>query len=128
MKTYHDSEPPVVEAIGNGDYLYRYGIREVEMKVMPGDLAYTCWVSEEVIIKGEPTAEKITEAVISSYCPISREQKLVNEYNAAKMGLNESEDAEAELAAKTEAYREFLEKRQALKAQVDADCAKLGIR
>ena len=52
------------------------------------------------------------------------EQKLVNEYNSAQMGLLSEEEA----AARIEAYRAFLTERTALKSQVDADCAELGIK
>ena len=40
------------------------------------------------------------------------------------MGLLSEEEA----AARTEAYRAFLTERTALKSQVDADCAELGIK
>ena len=52
------------------------------------------------------------------------EQKLINEYNSAVLGIL----PEGEAAAKVAAYKAFLEQRAAVKAQVDADCAELGIR
>lgn len=69
------------------------------------------------------TANKITEAVIAAEFTPSYEQKLVNEFNAAQMGLMPEEDAQARIAA----YRSFLERRAVLKAQVDADCKTINI-
>ena len=80
-----------------------------------------------MIVWGPLTSNKITEAVISSICPASHEQKLVNEYNAATLGLiggAKTSDAAKERIA---AYKEFLQLRSELKATVDADCAQMGI-
>lgn len=72
--------------------------------------------------------EQITEAVIGTLCPVSHEQKLVNEFNAANLGLvggSKTSDAAKTAIAR---YKEFLEQRAALKSMVDADCEELGIR
>jgi hypothetical protein len=73
------------------------------------------------------TANKITEAVIAAVCPVSHEQKLVNEYNAAQLGMVGSSKTSDEAKEKIARYKEFLEYRSSLKAQVDADCEALGI-
>ena len=70
------------------------------------------------------TSNKITEAVITDVCDHNYEQKLVNEYNAAQLGLYGPEEAKKHI----DAYTEYLNTRAALKAQVDADCAELGIK
>ena len=60
-------------------------------------------------------------------CDHNYEQKLVNEYNAAQLGLygsKTSDEAKKHIAA----YTEYLNTRATLKAQVDADCAELGIK
>ena len=50
----------------------------------------------------------------------------MNEYNAAQLGLfGEAKSGDAQ--AKIKAYTDYLTERAALKAQVDADCAELGI-
>lgn len=82
----------------------------------------TQWQAEEIIVPAL-RSNVITAAVISQTWDASYEQKLVNDYNAAKLGLY----GEAEAQAKTQAYTDFLSARNALKAQVDADCAELGI-
>jgi len=78
MQAFYDSKPSVLEAVGNGSYLYRTDIKEVE-----------------------------------------------TDSNAAQLGLY-SDETEAE--AKVTRYTDYLTERAALKAQIDADCAGLGIK
>ena len=96
----YDAKPSKLEAVGNGSYLYRFNIEE-------------------------KTVEHFSEGTL---CPVSHEQKLVNEYNAANLGLvggSKTSDAAKTAIAR---YKEFLEQRTALKSMVDADCEELGIR
>ncbi len=132
MRVSYDHELSTLEAVGDGSFRYRYNIEEktVEQHI-EGENApaanRTEWLCDEVIVWGPLTSNKITEAVISSICPASHEQKLVNEYNAASLGLiggAKTSDAAKERIA---AYKEFLQLRSELKATVDADCARLGI-
>ena len=129
---FYDKKPSKLEAVGNGSHLYRFNIEEKISEVYTEGVnesteTKTQWECNEVTVWEPLTANKITEAVIASVCPASHEQKLVNEYNAANLGMvggsKTSDDAKAKIAA----YKEFLEYRNALKEQVDADCAELGI-
>lgn len=132
MRVSYDHEPSTLEAVGNGSYRYRFNIEENTVEHFAGDDSTpaanrTEWLCDEVIVWGPLTSNKITEAVISSVCPASHEQKLVNEYNAAALGLvggAKTSDAAKERIA---AYKEFLQYRSELKETVDADCARLGI-
>lgn len=132
MRVSYDHEPSTLEAVGNGSYRYRFNIEENTVEDFAGDDSTpaanrTEWLCDEVIVWGPLTSNKITEAVISSVCPASHEQKLVNEYNAATLGLvggAKTSDAAKERIA---AYKEFLQYRSELKETVDADCARLGI-
>lgn len=132
MRVSYDHEPSVLEAVGNGSYRYRYSIEESAVAHFAEGsnepvVSRTEWLCDEVIVWGPLTSNKITEAVISSICPASHEQKLVNEFNAANLGLiggSKTSDAAKERIA---AYKEFLQLRAELKATVDADCAQLGI-
>ena len=72
------------------------------------------------------SSNKITEAVLCHLWPNNYEQKLVNEYNAANLGLYGAKTSE-EARAKIAKYTDFLTERAAVKAQIDADCAELGI-
>ena len=129
----YDAKPSKLEAVGNGSYLYRFNIEEktVEHFAEGTDEAVetrSSWECEEVTVWSPLTSNKITEAVIGTLCSVSHEQKLVNEFNAANLGLvggsKTSDSAKTAIAR----YKEFLEQRAALKSMVDADCEELGIR
>lgn len=132
MQAFYDNQPKKLEAVGNGSFRYRYNIREEEKPVQASENSVTAqeaqaqpqWVCEEVTVWAPLSANKITEKVLTERWDGNYEQKLVNEYNSAQMGLLSKEEA----AARIEAYRAFLTERTALKSQVDADCAELGIK
>lgn len=132
MQAFYDNQPKKLEAVGNGSFRYRYNIREEEKPVQASENSETAqeaqaqpqWVCEEVTVWAPLSANKITEKVLTERWDGNYEQKLVNEYNSAQMGLLSEEEA----AARTEAYRAFLTERTALKSQVDADCAEFGIK
>lgn len=132
MQAFYDNQPKKLEAVGNGSFRYRYNIREEEKPVQASENSKTAqeaqaqpqWVCEEVTVWAPLSANKITEKVLTERWDGNYEQKLVNEYNSAQMGLLSEEEA----AARIEAYRAFLTERTALKSQVDADCAELGIK
>lgn len=123
MNAYYDNQPEVLGALGNGAYRYRWNISEVEMEIGHDEVAKK-WQCEEVTVWPTLTANKITKAVISEIWPTDYEQKLVNEYNAAQLGVYD----EATATKKVEQYRTFLVERNRIKAQVDKDCEALGIR
>ena len=132
MQAFYDNQPKKLEAVGNGSFRYRYNIREEEKPVQASENSETAqeaqaqpqWVCEEVTVWAPLSANKITEKVLTERWDGNYEQKLVNEYNSAQMGLLSEEEA----ALRTEAYKAFLTERTALKSQVDADCAELGIK
>lgn len=123
MKAIYDNQPEVLGALGNGAYRYRWNISEVEMDMGYDEVAKK-WQCEEVTVWPTLSANKITQAVIAELWPSDYEQKLVNEYNAAQLGVYD----EAMAMKKVEQYRAFLVERNRIKAQVDADCEALGIR
>ena len=135
MLAFYDNKPSVLEAVGNGSYKYRFDITEKTPETVTTSSddsnaqegkQRTQWQCQEVTVWSPVTSNKITKAVITEVCDNNYEQKLVNEFNAAQLGLYGSktgEEAEKHIAA----YTEYLNTRAALKAQVDADCYKLGI-
>lgn len=132
MRAIYDAKPPKLEAVGNGSHLYRFNIEDNTAEVyaegaeVPTD-SKTRWECDEVTVWEPLTANKIMEAVIASVCPVSHEQKLVNEYNAANLGMMGGSKTSDEAKAKIAAYKEFLEYRNQIKEQVDNDCGELGI-
>lgn len=135
MLAFYDNKPSVLEAVGNGSYKYRFDITEKtpetvatssdDSNAQEGEQR-TQWQCQEVTVWSPITSNKITEAVITEVCDHNYEQKLVNEYNAAQLGLYGSKTGE-EAKKHIAAYTEYLNTRAALKAQVDTDCAELGI-
>ena len=117
MQALFDHRPQVLEAYGNDIYRYRYDIEDISTEE---GIQFS---AQEVKIYAPISANKITAAVIADRWDNNFEQKLVNEYNAAKLGIYSEEEAQA----KINAYTEFLAARSALKLQVDNDCAALGI-
>ena len=134
MLAFYDNKPSVLEAVGNGSFKYRFDITEKtpEAAATSSDDSSaqeeqkTQWQCQEVTVWSPVTSNKITKAVITELYDNNYEQKLVNEYNAAQLGMygeKTSDEAKKHIAA----YAEYLNTRATLKAQVDADCAKLGI-
>lgn len=127
---FYDHKPSKIEAVGDGSYRYRWNIEE-EVETLNDEGATqpvetrVQWKCDEVIVP-RLDSNIIVEAVIAYGWSASREQKLVNDYNSAQLGLYGAKTSEA-AKAKIAAYTEFLNSRNALKAQVDADCAELGI-
>lgn len=135
-RSYYDARPPKFQAVGNGSYLYRWDIKE---EVAPHQIMaegneepiaeapqvqFSCY---EVIVWATVTSNKITDAAISAMWEGNYEQKLINEFNAANLGVYGGTKTSEEAKAKIVAYKDFLAARSALKAQIDADCAELKI-
>ena len=131
MLAFYDNRPSVLEAVGDGSYRYHFNIIEINPEVIPSsdnveDGQITQWQCQEVTVWSPVTSNKITKAVITEVCDHNYEQKLVNEYNAAQLGMYGEKTSE-EAQKRINAYKGFLDTRATLKAQVDVDCAKLGI-
>ena len=132
MLAFYDKKPSVLEAVGDGSYRYHFDIIEIKPEVMSptNDMQEeqrTQWQCQEVIVWSPVTSNKITKAVITEVCDHNYEQKLVNEYNAAQLGMDGEKTSE-EAQKRINAYTEYLSTREKLKAQVDADCVELGIK
>ena len=129
MKTHSDQELQRLEAVGNGSYLYRWDIHSEEQEQPSEDgegvTTRTVWVAEEVTVLMPLTPNRITAAVITEAFPADYEQKLLNEYNAANLGMIPDRD---ETEKRRQAYTDFLRRRAALKKEIDAFCAEQGIR
>ena len=124
MKAYYSQKPSKIEAVGNGSYLYRYNITEEQIEATEQTEQQTQWTCEEVTVWAPLSANKITEKVLTERWGNNYEQKLVNEYNSAQMGLLSEEEAQTRI----EAYKTFLQERTILKTQIDNDCKEMGIK
>ena len=133
MQAFYDNQPKKLEAVGNGSFRYRYNIREEEKPVQVSENSETSeqaqpqiqWVAEEVTVWMPLTPNRITAAVITEAFPADYEQKLLNEYNAANLGMIPDRE---ETEKRRQAYTDFLRRRAELKKEIDAFCAEQGIR
>ena len=124
MKAFYSQKPKVLEAVGNGSYLYRYNITEEQIEAIEQTEQQTQWSCEEVTVWAPLSANKITEKVLTEKWDNNYEQKLVNEYNAAVMGMLSEDIAQK----RKDAYMTFLRERAELKTIVDNDCKEMGIK
>lgn len=129
MQAFYDNQPKKLEAVGNGSYLYRWDIH-TELQEQPsedgeGVTTRTVWVAEEVTVWMPLTPNRITAAVITEAFPSDYEQKLLNEYNAANLGMIPDRE---ETEKRRQAYTDFLRRRAELKKEIDSFCAERGIR
>lgn len=121
MKSNYDEKPAVIEAVGNGGYFYRWDIKEVAMNTEEGQRTH--WECQEVVVYAPLSSNKIVKAVIAEIWGIDVENKMLNEFNAAQLGIYNDATAQAKIAK----YKAFLADREAIKAQVDNDCKAYGI-
>lgn len=92
-RAYYDKEPLKIEAVGNGNYLYRWDIQEetttksVETEYDEDTMTqYSC---NEATIIGEPTYDKCIEAVIRNEYSAEQELALINKFNSFNQGIIE---------------------------------------
>lgn len=125
MKAFYDSKPAILEEVGNGSSIYRFDFEAVDVQISEQEHK-TQWKCEEVVVWSPLTANKITEAVITDKFDNNREQKLINDFNSAQLGVFGERGSETAQRYVTN-YTEYLKERVRLKSVVDADCKKLGI-
>ena len=133
MQAFYDNQPKKLEAVGNGSFRYRYNIREEEKPAQVSENSETAeqaqpqiqWVCDEVTVWMPLTPNRITAAVITEAFPADYEQKLLNEYNAANLGMIPDKE---ETEKRRQAYTDFLRRRAELKNEIDDFCAEQGIR
>lgn len=117
MKVQSFDKPTTIEAVGNGSYRYRWNIDKI---ISTNEENRDFWLWDEVIIPLPLTSNRITKAVIEEMWDSSYEQKLINEYNAAQLGVYDADKA----AKKIEEYKSFLEQREKVKEEVDEEYRK----
>lgn len=112
-RAYYDTKPPKLEAVGNGNYLYRWDIQEEEAQhemMQEGKeepvssvkkVQYSC---REVTIHGKPEYGKCVEAVIRSDYSAEAELALINQFNAYQQGVL----SDAGVVSEYEEYHAFV--------------------
>lgn len=112
-RAYYDSKPSAFEAVGNGNYLYRWDIQEEKVQseaMQEGSeepiasverVQYSC---REVTIHGKPEYGKCVEAVIRSDYSAEAELSLINQFNAYQQGISSN----ASVVSEYEDYLAFV--------------------
>lgn len=113
-KSNYTERPLALERHRNGVHIFRWDIVEVQKEDMDGNThtEYECY--EVWVTNG--SSDRTTEAAIDALWGNGVEQKLTNDYLAAKEGIFVGEKAERAL----QAYRTFLEDRISLKEEIAA--------
>ena len=118
MKVQSFEQPTIIEPVGNGSYRYRFNLTEI----IPEDSERRpYWEYDEVIVWQPFSANDITKAVIEYLWPASYEQKLLNEYNAAQLGVYDADKAKKKIADN----KSFLDQREAVKEEIDKEYKKM---
>ena len=112
--THSNDKPSVWSDVGNGSYLYRFNIKEVSVPAQTEDAeATTDWQYNEVVVWGPVMSDSVTKEVMNAMWSKDAEQKLLNDYNSAQLGIIGEEYINL--------YKDFLTQRKALKDQIDKD-------
>lgn len=113
-KSRLDFRPDALEKAITGVHIFRWDIEEKTEETQEG-ATRTYFEFYELYVENG-SRENTVEATIAALWGNGVEQKLQNDYNAAKEGKFEPEEAEKAIAA----YLQFLDERIALKAQIKA--------
>lgn len=112
--TQSNDKPSVWSDVGNGSYLYRFNIKEVSVPAQTENAeSITEWQYNEVVVWGPIMSDSVTKEVMNSMWSKDAEQKLLNDYNSAQLGILGDEYIVK--------YKDFLTQRKALKEQIDKD-------
>ena len=139
MKSNSDVRPVAILPLGNGAYHYNYNVtaRTAEPEPVPqsndenteGVETAVAVVSPRIVydydtveVWGNPNYKDLTRAVIRAEVSDTEEFGLINDYNAARAGLLDDEEAEKAEAAYTAHLRRVAE----IKAMVKVDLAGSG--
>lgn len=138
MKSNSDVRPAAILPLGNGAYHYNYNVKARTQETEPApqsnddpDGITTIAMVESprivhdydtVEVWGNPNYKDIVRAVIRAEVSETEEFGLINDYNAARAGLIEEEEAQKA----EEAYTAHLRRVAEIKAMVKVDLAGAG--
>ena len=125
------TRPVVIEDLNNGQgtFLYNHNITEVqviesemggvEITQDPKAATGTMFQYDSVRVEYPKTADHIFSTLLTAKYPTDRENKLVNEYQSAEIGLLPPDSKVP--------YENFLKDRLAIRNMVDTDCETYNI-
>ena len=113
-RAYYDKRPSAFEAVGNGNWLYRWDIQEEVIEREPDMGSVTQYSCNEATIHGKPEYGNCVEAVIRSDYSAEAELSLINQYNAYQQGISSDASVVSE-------YEKYLAYVSSVKAMVKKD-------
>lgn len=129
-------KPQVIDDLKNGQstFNYNHNIKEVEVEQNAGNTEagegegsepkkVKSWQYDSLRVEYPRTGNNILETLLTEKYPQDQQQKLVNDYQAAQLGILEDEEADNAIVS----YKAFLQDRKAIKAMVKADCVTYNI-
>ena len=96
-----DSQPKNIEAVGNGNYLFRWDIKEEQIERGEELGTITQYSYLEAVIDGIPDYSKAVSAIIRKNYNADEELALINKFNSYNQGIIED-------ATIVEEYKEYL--------------------
>ena len=103
-RAYYDKRPSAFEAVGNGNWLYRWDIQEEVIEREPDMGSVTQYSCNEATIHGKPDYGKLVSAVIRHDYSADEELALINKYNSYQKGISE----DASIVEEYEGYLTFV--------------------
>lgn len=129
-------KPQVIDDLRNGQstFNYNHNIKEIEVEQNACNTEagegegsepkkVKSWQYDSLRVEYPRTGNNILETLLTEKYPQDQQQKLVNDYQAAQLGILEDEEADNAIAS----YKAFLKDRKAIKAMVKADCVTYNI-
>ena len=113
-RVYYDKRPSAFEAVGNGNWLYRWDIQEEVIEREPDMGSVTQYSCNEATIHGKPEYGNCVEAVIRSDYSAEAELSLINQYNAYQQSISSDASVVSE-------YEKYLAYVSSVKAMVKKD-------
>ena len=120
-----DARPDVIVKLNNGQGTFLFNCNmnqvEVEQDEMTTGKAGTkkMWQYDSLRVEWPMTADNIFSTMLTAKYPANKENKLVNEYQSAVLGLLPESSKQP--------YEDFLRDRLAIREMVDTECARLNI-
>lgn len=113
MRAYSEEAPNQVELISPETYLVRWDIEKIVKEIE--DKKVSQYTYEECIVPAPLTQDSILERAIRETISLSRELKLINDYNDYRFKLNIDSSV-------VDRYKGYLEWRKELKKKIDELC------
>lgn len=86
-RVFYDMQPLNKEAVGNGNWLYRWDIQEEQVERENGEEPVTQYSCYEVTVNGNLTYEKCVSAVIRASYSEEEELAMINKFNSYNNGI-----------------------------------------